>query len=485
MPASTSPSRTAVSTARTSAPYVTGVTATFAAARTCWATVPQGTCGWHSATLTPGPARSVTPATRAGLPLRTAICMVLRANVRASAASPPASTDRMVAGLAEANTSAGAPWTMLCASAELAPKLNRTVTPGFAASNRLPSVPNESVSEAAANTVTVPVGPLRDGEPGSVPSSPQPAARASAAAAAATRTGLTVPPRSLRSLRWSLPRRLTVPPRFASGLAPLLGRCAPCDAHSPVASPLEHLDDDVRRLHRGDRDDAGLQPQVVGGLPAHQRHHPERPGLQLHLRHHPVLGDPGDDAPEAVAGGLGHHRLGVGGGPGRGVGRRADDELGQRRPVHRQPGARLPQRGQPAGVGPPAHRVVADAEQGGHLADPVRRHGGHASTASAAECTETSRSCGLSSTGCGEVHEVPRRRPGVRGGVGPTVPAARTVRWCGSRAGEGVGAAEQDTGDAVVGRVAGTEDATPLVFRVAVSPAAYLQLDDVVVTSRE
>jgi len=48
-----------------------------------------------------------------------------------------------------------------------------------------------------------------------------------------------------------------------------------------------------------------------------------------------------------------------------------------------------------------------------------------------------------------------------------------------------VGAAEQDTGDAVVGRVAGTEDATPLVFRVAVSPQAYLQLDDVVVTSRE
>ena len=36
-----------------------------------------------------------------------------------------------------------------------------------------------------------------------------------------------------------------------------------------------------------------------------------------------------------------------------------------------------------------------------------------------------------------------------------------------------------------VGRIAGTEDATPLVFRVAVRPEAYLQLDDVVVTSRE
>ena len=35
-----------------------------------------------------------------------------------------------------------------------------------------------------------------------------------------------------------------------------------------------------------------------------------------------------------------------------------------------------------------------------------------------------------------------------------------------------------------VGRIAGTEDATPLVFRVAVRPEAYLQLDDVVVTVR-
>ncbi|OBF48796.1 ATP-binding protein [Mycolicibacterium monacense] len=37
----------------------------------------------------------------------------------------------------------------------------------------------------------------------------------------------------------------------------------------------------------------------------------------------------------------------------------------------------------------------------------------------------------------------------------------------------------------VVGLVVGTEDATPLVFRVAIQPDAYLQLDDVVSTSRE
>ena len=43
----------------------------------------------------------------------------------------------------------------------------------------------------------------------------------------------------------------------------------------------------------------------------------------------------------------------------------------------------------------------------------------------------------------------------------------------------------QDSDSTAVGLVAGTEDATPLVFRVAVRPEAYLQLDDVVVTSRE
>ena len=36
-----------------------------------------------------------------------------------------------------------------------------------------------------------------------------------------------------------------------------------------------------------------------------------------------------------------------------------------------------------------------------------------------------------------------------------------------------------------VGRVLGTSDATPLQFWTAVAPGSYLQLDDVVVTSRE
>lgn len=37
----------------------------------------------------------------------------------------------------------------------------------------------------------------------------------------------------------------------------------------------------------------------------------------------------------------------------------------------------------------------------------------------------------------------------------------------------------------VVGRILGTQDATPLQFHVAIDPATYLQLDDVVITSRD
>jgi DNA helicase HerA-like ATPase len=44
---------------------------------------------------------------------------------------------------------------------------------------------------------------------------------------------------------------------------------------------------------------------------------------------------------------------------------------------------------------------------------------------------------------------------------------------------------DQETLTTVVGRVAGTEDSTPLQFCVAIDPDAYLQLDDVVVTRRE
>ncbi len=42
-----------------------------------------------------------------------------------------------------------------------------------------------------------------------------------------------------------------------------------------------------------------------------------------------------------------------------------------------------------------------------------------------------------------------------------------------------------DTPSAPIGRVLGTEDSTPLSWHVALNEDAYLQLDDVVVTSRD
>ena len=77
-------------------------------------------------------------------------------------ASPAETTDCMLAGAAEANTSAGAPLVIWSARPELGPKLNLTVSPEWAASNCFPSWVNVPISEAAANTVIDPVDP--DGE---------------------------------------------------------------------------------------------------------------------------------------------------------------------------------------------------------------------------------------------------------------------------------------------------------------------------------
>jgi hypothetical protein len=63
----------------------------------------------------------------------------------------------MFFGAAEANTSAGAPSVIWVARVELAPKLNFTVSPGWAASNCFPSVVKVSFSDDAAKTVIVPV----------------------------------------------------------------------------------------------------------------------------------------------------------------------------------------------------------------------------------------------------------------------------------------------------------------------------------------
>jgi hypothetical protein len=74
------------------------------------------------------------------------------------ATSPAVTSASMVFVDAEANTSAGAPLVICVDKPELGPKLNFTVSPGWAASNCFPSwvkVPN---SEDAAKTVIVPVG---------------------------------------------------------------------------------------------------------------------------------------------------------------------------------------------------------------------------------------------------------------------------------------------------------------------------------------
>ena len=63
----------------------------------------------------------------------------------------------MLAVSADANTSAGAPWLICVTSDEDAAKLNVTFAPGLAASNAVPISLNESVSDAAANTVRSPV----------------------------------------------------------------------------------------------------------------------------------------------------------------------------------------------------------------------------------------------------------------------------------------------------------------------------------------
>ena len=62
----------------------------------------------------------------------------------------------MVVVLAAANTSTGAPETMEAASAELPPKLNVIVVPGWAASNRFASAGKTPFRLAAASTVIEP-----------------------------------------------------------------------------------------------------------------------------------------------------------------------------------------------------------------------------------------------------------------------------------------------------------------------------------------
>jgi hypothetical protein len=94
-------------------------------------------------------ANACTFVSRAG----TATVRRLRANVTGTPSRSFASaTVLMVAVLALANTSAGAPATSSCARAELPPKEKTTRTPGCACSNSWPSCVNVSVRDDAAST---------------------------------------------------------------------------------------------------------------------------------------------------------------------------------------------------------------------------------------------------------------------------------------------------------------------------------------------
>jgi hypothetical protein len=102
-------------------------------------------------------------------------------------ASPALTTWSMLAGAAEANTSAGAPLVICSARPELGPKLNFTVSPGWAASNCFPSWVKVPVSEAAAKTVIAPPDGLA-----LEPELPEPLLEQPAAATAVSATAMTV-----------------------------------------------------------------------------------------------------------------------------------------------------------------------------------------------------------------------------------------------------------------------------------------------------
>src|SRR3954468_17012341 len=154
--ASASPSWTFASVDFTSASRDTGLTATPALPSTVCASAPHGTCGWHSTTLAPGLARSARAPILAGFDGGTAISSTFLANGVEVFAALASTSCCMFFGDAEANASAGAPWVICWASAELAPKLKVTFVPGWAVSKAWPIAVKDSLSDAAAKTLRLP-----------------------------------------------------------------------------------------------------------------------------------------------------------------------------------------------------------------------------------------------------------------------------------------------------------------------------------------
>jgi hypothetical protein len=139
-------------------------------------------------------------------------------------------------------------------------------------------------------------------------------------------------------------------------------------ARTEGARAVGDLDDDVGGLDRRHRHHPGLQPQLVGGLPAHQRDDPEGPGLDVDLGHDPVPLDPGHQAGEPVSGRRadGRPRLG-------GVAQLLG-QAGEVRAVDQPVAPARPGGLQPTVVGPTAHGVDAHAQQACGFSHPKILH---------------------------------------------------------------------------------------------------------------
>ena len=112
---------------------VSGLALMPAASKTRSAAAPHGTSGAQTASARSSRAKSARPLTPAGFPAGTAISRWFAVNTVGSSASPASVTTAICGSSAEANTSAGAPWVIWVASAELPAKLNWMSRSGLSA----------------------------------------------------------------------------------------------------------------------------------------------------------------------------------------------------------------------------------------------------------------------------------------------------------------------------------------------------------------
>ena len=205
-----------------------------------------------------------------------------------------------------ANTSAGAPSLICCASADEPAKLNVHRDAGCSASKSLPSSVNASVSEAAA----------QHGEG--------------------------------RRPRWLRRRRRR---RRIAASGPT-ARTARASAARPPHAGCSSTTTLVA-LTTTTASTPGARLELVGRLSTHQRHEPMRAGLHLDLGHHLVLDHLGDDRRHPVAGRLADRQLGV-------VGLALFlQEPGQVGAIDEPLTAARAPSPDPPGVSPPPHRIDA------------------------------------------------------------------------------------------------------------------------------